>query len=141
MQKLLPFTEKSDLTERLIKNLNTGLGKLVKKLQNEDIKNELLKKLITVDNIDDIQLNQQCDLLINIADTLTTELAIRKNLEKALEHENSALSDLREMLKQKEMQLHELQMECKNLEEKLSALKSGMWVFIILLIFLRYWQS
>lgn len=102
-----------------------GVDKLLNKLKKEDISNEVLKKLISIENSELLTMKDKCDLVVNIAETLTTELSLRKNLEVALEHENTALGELRQMLSQKEMQVLELQTEVNRLQQIVNENKIG----------------
>uniref|UniRef100_A0A2A4JIT1 Uncharacterized protein n=1 Tax=Heliothis virescens TaxID=7102 RepID=A0A2A4JIT1_HELVI len=109
------FKNQEELNTQITTALNTGLDKLVQGLQKEGIANEALQKILQSDNKD--KASGKCEALINIANVLTTELVMRHNLEKALEHGNSSLAELKEVLKQKEMQLIELQTEVNRLQQ------------------------
>ncbi|XP_026743686.1 centrosome-associated protein CEP250-like isoform X2 [Trichoplusia ni] len=108
-----------DSIEEFSTNLSVGLEKLVQGLKKEGIANEVLHKILETEN-KDMCVGDKCGVLLNIADVITSELIMRKNLEKALEHENSSLAELRQVLQQKEMQLFELQTEIKRLQQVVS---------------------
>ncbi|XP_037295156.1 golgin subfamily A member 4-like isoform X2 [Manduca sexta] len=105
--------------------LNDALVRITQNIRKEDITNEVLQKLLAADTT---QMNvvEECDLLINIVDSLFTELKLRKNLEKALEDENTALSEMQEICKQKEMQILDLQTELKRVEQVFNEKKIEM---------------
>lgn len=67
----------------------------------------------------------KCDMLINVANMVLDEVIMRKNLEKALEHEDSALLELRKVLKQKDAQISELQSEINQLQQVINENKIG----------------
>lgn len=102
-----------------------GVDKLVNFCKNEDINNEVLKKLISIDDFKTLSLEKKCELIINIADMLTTEVSLKKNLEVALEHEHTALSEMKETLNKSETQVLELQMEVNRLQEIINQNKIG----------------
>lgn len=94
----------------------------------------MLHKILETEN-KDMCVGDKCGVLLNIADVITSELVMRKNLEKALEHENSSLAELRQVLQQKEMQLFELQTEIKRLQQVVSENKIGESVCLIISLF------
>ncbi|XP_047030971.1 golgin subfamily B member 1-like isoform X1 [Helicoverpa zea] len=114
----IDFKKQEEINTQITTALNIGLEKLVKGLQKEGIANEALQKILQSDNR--YKASDKCETLMNIADVLTTELVMRHNLEKALEHGNSSLAELTEKLKQKEMLLLELQAEVKRLQQVVS---------------------
>ncbi|CAB3242343.1 unnamed protein product [Arctia plantaginis] len=99
--------------------LSSGVTKLLQEFQKEGITNETIQQLINSDK-NDTSTVDKCDMLINIANMVTVEAIMRKNLEKALEHEDAALLELRKVLQQKEMQISELQTETKQLQQVIS---------------------
>ncbi|XP_028166924.1 centromere-associated protein E-like isoform X3 [Ostrinia furnacalis] len=105
--------------------LLNGVDKLLNNLRKENVTNETLKKLISVESAA-LSMNERCNLAINLAETLTTELALRKNLEMALEHENTALSEMRQMLGQKDIKVLELQTEVNRLQQVINDNKIEM---------------
>lgn len=68
---------------------------------------------------------EKCDLLINVADTLRSELSMRRNLERALERECTAVNEMKEMINAKEMQVLEMQMEVQRLQQDVREKQSG----------------
>lgn len=122
-------------------NLSVGLEKLVQGLKKEGIVNEVLHKILESVN-KDISVGDKCGVLLNIADVITSELVMRKNLEKALEHENSSLAELRQVLQQKEMQVFELQTEIKRLQQVVGENKIGESIcFIFVMSFSSAWHT
>lgn len=116
--------------------LSSGLDKLFLSIKNGDIYNEVLLKLTSCDR-DDMQVLEQCDLLINIADTMTADLSLKGKLIKTLEHENRTVSELKELFDQKELQVLELQSEVKRLQQVIHENKIGECVCKIHLLFLQ----
>lgn len=125
----MTISDQEELNDQITTTLNVGLEKLVHGIKKEAITNEVLSKILELVN-NDIPASEKCDLLINIANTLTAELVMRQNLKKALEHENSTLAELREVLNQKEMQLFELQTEIKRLQQVVNENKIGEYIMI-----------
>ncbi|XP_063831011.1 uncharacterized protein LOC135080256 [Ostrinia nubilalis] len=115
-----------EMHDRMSTILLNGVDKLLNNLRKENVTNETLKKLISVESTVALSMNERCNLAINIAETLTTELALRKNLEMALEHENTALSEMRQMLGQKDIKVLELQTEVNRLQQIINDSKIEM---------------
>ena len=101
-----------------------GLEKLVQQLRKKGTTNELLQKVLESDCADS-QARAKCEILINIANTIFTEMEARQDLEKALEHSNSSLDEVKNVLKQKETELFELQSEIKRLQQVVNENKIG----------------
>ncbi|XP_037961883.2 protein MLP1 [Plutella xylostella] len=102
------YNGQNEIVCSITNSLQTGLDKLLLTLKKDDIKNEQLQKLVAKVDKKNTSIMEQCELLINIAVILTSELAMKKDLEIALEHGNIALSQLRE--KQTEIQSLEITM-------------------------------
>lgn len=124
------ISEHEDLNVHMASLLSSGLDKLFLNIKNENISNEVLLKLVNCDR-GDMQVFEQCGLLINIAQTMTVDLSLKGKLIKTLEHENRTVSELREMFKQKEHQVLELQSEVKKLQQVIHDNKLGKCVCII----------
>lgn len=107
--------------------LSSGLDKLFLSIKNGDISNEVLLKLTNCDR-GGMQVLEQCNLLINIADTMTVDLSLKGKLMETLEHENHTVSELKEMFNQKELQVLELQSEVKRLQQVIYENKIGKCV-------------
>ncbi|CAH1640408.1 unnamed protein product [Spodoptera littoralis] len=108
--------QQEELNNQITASLTAGLDKVIQGLKREGIANEFVEKITQSDDKVN-QASDKCEALINIANTLTSELVMRQNLVKALEHGNSSLSELREVLKLKENQLFDLQTEIKRLQQ------------------------
>ncbi|KAH9635829.1 hypothetical protein HF086_002389 [Spodoptera exigua] len=112
----MDLKQQEEMNNQITKTLTAGLDKVIEGLKTEGIANEFVGKMTQSDD----KINQatdECDMLINIANKLTTEFVMRQNLVKALEHGNSSLAELREVLKLKENQLLEMQTEIKRLQQ------------------------
>lgn len=118
------ISEQEELNNQLTASLTAGLDKVIQGLKREGIANEFVEKITQSDDTVN-QASDKCEMLIKIANTLTTELVMRQNLVKALEHGNSSLAELREVLKLKENQLFDLQTEIKRLQQIVNENKIG----------------
>lgn len=118
------ISEHEDLNSNIASLLSSGLEKLFQNIKNEYISNEVLVKLINCDK-GDMQLLEQCGLLIHIADTMSVDLSMKGKLLKALEHENATVSELKEKVNQKELQVLELQSDVKRLQQVIHENKIG----------------
>lgn len=124
--KLFIFADQKQNDVKLSIKLSTALDKLIQNLTKQEL-NIGLQQDMKANNTAEITCSDKCDILINITDTLTTELAMRQNIEKALENENCALNELREMCKQKENQIFNLQTDIKRLEQIVHEHKLGKY--------------
>ncbi|XP_053615018.1 repetitive organellar protein-like isoform X2 [Plodia interpunctella] len=96
--------------------LDTALKNILESIKKEHIQSDVLQKLIS-ENIENKHYNDKCECLINIADTLVLELSLRKKAEQALEDENSSLVEMRDLVQQKEVMIHDLHKENKRLQD------------------------
>lgn len=97
--------------------LNNSIERILQNMAKEEICIEVLQKLLVADKVEDIPFNEKFDVLINIADTLTTELSL------ALKNENMTLNDMTEILKQKDL----LETEVKSLQDIIQECKVGKY--------------
>lgn len=104
--------------------LSVGLDKLIQDLKKEVTAHQVLQELINVET-EDVPTAYKCDLLINIANTLTTEVVMRKNLENILQHEKTALEQLREVLEERDKHILKQEMEIKTLQQDIDETKTG----------------
>ncbi|XP_049876763.1 cytadherence high molecular weight protein 2-like isoform X2 [Pectinophora gossypiella] len=116
-QVKLDVKKHEDKHLNIVSVVESGFGKLLQNIKGEKIDNDVLQKLITVENEEGMSIEEKCHLLINVADTLRTELSVRQNLAMALEHESTAVDELKDIIKQKEMQVFDLQTEVKRLQQ------------------------
>lgn len=91
----------------------------------ENALNDVFKKFVDTDksvNYQDVPLYEQCNIIVNLAETLVPEL-ITKEL--ALNEEKIAGDLLREDVKQKQRFILKLQQSNKELNETVNEMKSG----------------
>ncbi|XP_045777537.1 putative leucine-rich repeat-containing protein DDB_G0290503 isoform X4 [Maniola jurtina] len=96
--------------------LNDGISKVFDKINSDNTCKDLLIKynnILTSDASD----TEKCDVVFKIINNLVSELTLKKNLEKALEKESTAVKEISEMVQQKEIQVTQLQDKVQILEK------------------------
>ncbi|KAJ8717390.1 hypothetical protein PYW08_005789 [Mythimna loreyi] len=112
----MDIKNQEELNNQITTTLSVGLENLLQRLKETTISNEVLQKILQADNTDS-QATVKCDILINIANTIFTEMEMRQNVEKALENSNVTIEELKNNLKQRDTELFELQTEIKRLQQ------------------------
>lgn len=113
-----------ELNNQITTTLNVGLENLVQELKKKGTTNELLQKILESDHAD-TEAKDKCEVLIKVASIVFTEMETRQELEKALELSNSSVEEMKNVLKQKETELFELQSEIKRLQQVVNENKIG----------------
>lgn len=90
------------------------------KFNNEILNNPVLQKLIGDKDCRGMELTEKVNLIVNIANVLTSEIENLRNLETTLKNENLAFATMQESLRLKEIDIFELQTEVNRLKQKVN---------------------
>ncbi|OWR55317.1 hypothetical protein KGM_214355 [Danaus plexippus plexippus] len=101
--------------EKMSSLVSCGLSKVISCLKKDNICKEIIQHC---DKHNETY-EAQCNVIFDIINNLTSDLVLRKNLEKAVEQGNTAVKDITETLKQKELLVNKLQVEMNALNKVL----------------------
>lgn len=107
--------------EKMSSLVSCGLSKVISCLKKDNICKEIIQHC---DKHNETY-EAQCNVIFDIINNLTSDLVLRKNLEKAVEQGNTAVKDITETLKQKELLVNKLQVEMNALNKVIDDSKIG----------------
>ncbi|XP_046970099.1 GRIP and coiled-coil domain-containing protein 2-like [Vanessa cardui] len=103
--------------------LNCGFIKILDTIKKDGICLDVLQKLENFEQKQNIQSEACCDVLLSIISDLTSEIAMKKDIENMLKDKDTVVKNVSELVEKKEKHISELQDEIKNLQKEISESK------------------
>lgn len=110
---------------KIVAMLNSGLNKILENVKIDNISSHILEQYGCMEKRNAFE---NCNVIFKVINDLTSELNLKKNLEKALEDEDIVIKELSEKVKQKEIGIYQLETDVQKLKTIVSDTKTGKFL-------------